>query len=129
MDLRVSLIKMLQRLMDDMLVLHQQGAGYYSCVPLARRYNKLLSQAETLVTDSNGLMATFEEQVEHEPDQLRDHNKQHIGNELGRSPVSRRLTPSDSASSKDTQSAAPRHAASRNRPRIRNRIAIIKITG
>ena len=67
MDLRVSLIKMLQRLMDDMLVLHQQGAGYYSCVPLARRYNKLLSQAETLVTDSNGLMATFEEQVEHDP--------------------------------------------------------------
>lgn len=67
MNLRVSLIKMLQRLMDDMLVLHQQGAGYYSCVPLARRYNKLLSQAGTLVTESNGLMATFEEQVENDP--------------------------------------------------------------
>ena len=67
MDVRTSLIRMLQQLLNDMLVIQQQGAGYYSCIPLARRYNKLLGQAKSLFTAGDGLIGTFENVEEIDP--------------------------------------------------------------
>ena len=67
MDIRTSLIRMLQQLLNDMLVIQQQGAGYYSCIPLAKRYNKLLGQAKTLFSAGDGLIGTFENVEEVDP--------------------------------------------------------------
>jgi hypothetical protein len=60
MNHRDSLIRMLRQLLEDMLVLHQQGAGYYSCVPIATRYNKLLEQSGKLFEGNRDLIETFE---------------------------------------------------------------------
>lgn len=67
MDVRKSLLAMLRKLLEDMHAIQQLGAGYYACIPVIRRYNKLLSQAGPLFDDSNGLIGTFEEQTESEP--------------------------------------------------------------
>lgn len=67
MDTRNALITMLQQLLEDTQVLHQQGAGYYSCVPIIHRYNKLLAQARMLFDTGNGLIDTFEDQLEQDP--------------------------------------------------------------
>lgn len=67
MDIRTSLITMLRQLLQDMNVLHQQGAGYYSCLPIINRYNKLLSQARTVFETGNALMETFDVQEEADP--------------------------------------------------------------
>ena len=53
--------------MEDMNVLHQQGAGYYSCIPIIRRYNKLLEQSRTLFDASDSLIGTFDAQEEEDP--------------------------------------------------------------
>lgn len=63
----MSLIAMLDTLHQDTLVLHQQGAGYYSCVPLVSRYNKLLHVARGLFTSANGLIDSFDDIAESEP--------------------------------------------------------------
>lgn len=67
MDIRSSLITMLKQLRDDMLVIQQQGAGYYSCTPFARRYNKLLAQGKALFPAGDGLIGTFESVDEMDP--------------------------------------------------------------
>lgn len=67
MSVRDSLLRMLEQLLNDMLTLHQQGAGYYSCKPFIRRYNKLLGQARTLFPGGEGLIGTFEEMEESDP--------------------------------------------------------------
>ena len=67
MDTRPILIRMLKTLLEDMMVLHQQGAGYYSCAPIARRYNKLLAQSGNVLPESNGLFETFEALDEKDP--------------------------------------------------------------
>lgn len=67
MDVGQSLIRMLQQLLEDMQVIQQQGAGYYSCIPIARRYNKLLGQAKLLLGQSNPLIGTFENIEEADP--------------------------------------------------------------
>lgn len=64
MDDRKSLIAMLDTLHQDTLVLHQQGAGYYSCAPLISRYNKLLHVARGLFTSANGLIESFDDIAE-----------------------------------------------------------------
>jgi hypothetical protein len=67
MDVRKTLVRMLNQLVEDMQAIHQQGAGYYSCVPFARRFNKLLGQAVLLFpADANGLIGTFEEWPEND---------------------------------------------------------------
>ncbi len=58
---------MLKQLLEDMAVLHQQGAGYYSCIPIIRRYNKLLGQARTLFDEDHTLIGTFDVQEEADP--------------------------------------------------------------
>lgn len=68
MDTRSILINMLEQLLEDMMVLHQQGAGYYSCIPVIRRYNKLLSKAESVFSDDkDGLFETFDPLEEKDP--------------------------------------------------------------
>ncbi|MBI4557837.1 MAG: hypothetical protein HY706_09650 [Candidatus Hydrogenedentes bacterium] len=67
MDARTSLMSMLKQLQADMLAIQQQGAGYYSCVSVAKRYNKLLAQARTLFPAGNGLIDTFEAIAEADP--------------------------------------------------------------
>jgi len=58
---------MLKQLLDDMLVIQQQGAGYYSCIPMVKRYNKLLAQARSLFPSGNGIMSTFDNVEEADP--------------------------------------------------------------
>jgi hypothetical protein len=67
MDTRRVIIRMLKQLLEDMMVLHQQGAGYYSCIPIIRRYNKLLGQAATLFPQGDGLIQTFDPMPEKDP--------------------------------------------------------------
>ncbi len=67
MDNRTSLITMLKQLRDDMLVIQQQGAGYYSCTPIASRYNKLLAQGRKLFSVGDGLIDTFDNINEADP--------------------------------------------------------------
>ena len=67
MDTRSALVHMLRQLFEDTQMLHQQGAGYYSCTPIARRYNKLLDQAGTLFAGERGLIDTFDRVVEVDP--------------------------------------------------------------
>ena len=67
MDLRQSLIRMIAQLLEDMHIIQNQGAGYYTCTPFARRYNKLLIQARTLFPADNTLISTFEEMPELDP--------------------------------------------------------------
>ncbi|GMU92284.1 MAG: hypothetical protein AMXMBFR4_13420 [Candidatus Hydrogenedentota bacterium] len=67
MDTRQTLIRMLKQLLDDMLVIQQQGAGYYSCIPMVKRYNKLLAQARALFPGGNGIMGTFDNVEESDP--------------------------------------------------------------
>jgi hypothetical protein len=58
---------MLRQLDEQSLSIQQVGAGYYSCIPFARRFNKLLSEARTLFTATDGLIGTFEEIAEFDP--------------------------------------------------------------
>ena len=67
MDLQQSLVRMIGQLNKDVQSNQHLGAGYYSCIPLARRYNKLLEQARGLFPPGNGLIGTFEEIPETEP--------------------------------------------------------------
>ena len=75
MDKRSALITMLEQLLEDSTVLHQQGAGYYSCTPIIHRYNKLLAEARSLFEAGDGLIGTFEDQVETDPNDPADKMK------------------------------------------------------
>jgi len=67
MDLRQSLVRMINQMLQDMQVIQHQGSGYYSCTPFASRYNKLLEQARRLYPEGNTLLGTFEEMPDAEP--------------------------------------------------------------
>ncbi|GMV99867.1 MAG: hypothetical protein AMXMBFR84_10060 [Candidatus Hydrogenedentota bacterium] len=67
MDMRLAIIRMLTQLLEDMRAIQQQGAGYYSVVPFAKRYNKLLTEAQKLFSDRNPLIATFDTAEESDP--------------------------------------------------------------
>ena len=57
---RTILIKMLKQLLEETHALQQTGAGYYSCKPVAERYNKLLAQAQRDFPNPEGVISTFE---------------------------------------------------------------------
>jgi hypothetical protein len=57
---RKILIKMLKQLLEETHALQQTGAGYYSCKPVAARYNKLLGQAQSDFPNPDGVINTFE---------------------------------------------------------------------
>lgn len=67
MDIRRSLIRMIEQLLADMQLIQHLGAGYYTCTPFASRYNKLLTQARLLVPKDEGIMSTFEVIPEGDP--------------------------------------------------------------
>lgn len=75
MDTRSAIIRMLRQLLEDSVVLHQQGAGYYSCLPIIHRYNKLLMQARALFPADDGLIGTFEPQRDADPNDPADKMK------------------------------------------------------
>ena len=75
MDLRQPLLRMIAQLLQDIQINQHQGSGYYSCTPLARRYNKLLGQVRTLFPGGYNLMDTFEDIPETEPKEPMDKMK------------------------------------------------------
>ena len=56
-----TLHRMLKMLLRDLRDLEHRGAGYYSVVPYADRYNKLLSQIRAIYPEDADLLGTFEE--------------------------------------------------------------------
>jgi hypothetical protein len=74
MDKRSAIIRMLKQLLEDSVVLHQQGAGYYSCIPVIHSYNKLLGQARGLFP-GGGLIDMFEDLRESDPNDPADKMK------------------------------------------------------
>lgn len=67
MDVRESIVRMIKQLLKDMQIIQHQGAGYYTCTPFAKRYNKLLGQARALFPQADSLMSTFEDMAEADP--------------------------------------------------------------
>ena len=67
MDNRELIIHMLRQLDEQSCSIQQVGAGYYSCIPFARRFNKLFAEARKLFEEADGLMGTFEEIPEYDP--------------------------------------------------------------
>ncbi|NLN94008.1 MAG: hypothetical protein GX130_11980 [Candidatus Hydrogenedens sp.] len=67
MDNNTILVQMLRQLLKEMEIVSSQGAGYYTCVPFARRFNKLLEQARNLHGAENAFLHTFESLEEHDP--------------------------------------------------------------
>ena len=67
MDALSALARMLHQLLEDMQVVQQQGAGYYSCASVARRFNKLLGQTRPLFAEDSLLIDTFDEMPETDP--------------------------------------------------------------
>lgn len=71
---RETLIKMLQHLLREMEIVTAQGAGYYTCAPFARRYNKLLGEAKRLLTGNN-ILNTFDALPTDDPKDPADKSK------------------------------------------------------
>ena len=67
MDAHATLVQMLRQLLKEMEIVSSQGAGYYTCVPFARRYNKLLDQARRLHGSEPGPLETFDPVEEIDP--------------------------------------------------------------
>ncbi|HEO72723.1 MAG TPA: hypothetical protein ENN80_15810 [Candidatus Hydrogenedentes bacterium] len=67
MNVHDKLIRMLRQLLEDTHTMQSQGAGYYSCIPLAARYNKLLAQATKLFAEDEDLIGMFEPIPEEDP--------------------------------------------------------------
>lgn len=67
MDTRKTLLNMLRKLREEMDVVMSQGAGYYTCVPFIKRFNKLLEQSRLLFSPEDTLIDTFEALVPNDP--------------------------------------------------------------
>jgi len=74
-----SLISMLHQLLKEMDYVQSQGAGYYTCTPFARRFNKLVAQASRLLGEDNLLMESFEVLDEGDPKDPADKSKRLLG--------------------------------------------------
>ena len=62
-----SLEHMLRQLLKEMDYVQSQGAGYYTCAPFAKRFNRLLIQGRALFQDGNPLIQTFDTLEEADP--------------------------------------------------------------
>jgi hypothetical protein len=62
-----SILNMLGQLLKEMDVVQSQGAGYYTCTPFAKRFNRLLAHTREVLASKNGLLATFEALDENDP--------------------------------------------------------------
>jgi len=56
-----TVYKMLKMLLRDLRDLEHRGAGYFSAVPYADRYNKLLGLIRSIYPEDLGLLGTFDE--------------------------------------------------------------------
>lgn len=56
-----TVYKMLTMLLRDLRDLEHRGAGYFSAVPYADRYNKLLGLIRSIYPEDAGVLGTFEE--------------------------------------------------------------------
>ena len=74
MSTRTTLIAMLSQLRNEMDVVQSQGAGYYTCAPFAKRFNRLLSQARLLLPE-DGVVGTFDDLEENDPKDPGDKSK------------------------------------------------------
>jgi hypothetical protein len=77
--MRESLLHMLQQLLKEMDYVQSQGAGYYTCTPFARRFNKLVAQASRYLGEDNLLMESFEALDENDPKDPADKSKRLLG--------------------------------------------------
>ena len=84
MGQRASLLAMMRQLLEDMLAIQQTGAGYYSCIPMIHRYNKLLGATKSLV-GVGPLIETFDDIEDSDPKDPADKMKviQSIRVEIG----------------------------------------------
>ena len=79
MDIRNSLVQMLRQLLKDMEIVTSQGSGYYTCIPFAQRFNKLLGQAKLLFAGQPGIVDTFDEAPLSDPNDPADKMKVLLG--------------------------------------------------
>jgi len=75
MDARATLIRMLRQLEKEMDVVMSQGAGYYTCAPFAKRFNKLLGEAKRLYSDSDPIVGTFDDMDTKDPNDPSEKSK------------------------------------------------------
>jgi hypothetical protein len=78
-DPRTPMLEMLRQLLREIEIYTSQGAGYYTCIPFARRYNKLLTHAQKLFADEHGMIDTFEPVPENDPKDPGDKAKFLVG--------------------------------------------------
>jgi hypothetical protein len=74
-----SLLHMLRGLLKEMDYVQSQGAGYYSCSPFAKRFNKLAAEAARCLGDENSLMRSFEPLEETDPKDTAEKSKRLLG--------------------------------------------------
>lgn len=74
-----SLLHMLRALLKEMDYVQSQGAGYYSCSPFAKRFNKLASEAARELGDGNALIRSFEPLDETDPKDTAEKSKRLLG--------------------------------------------------
>jgi hypothetical protein len=79
MNTNTIMVQMLRQLLKEMEIVSSQGSGYYTCVPFARRFNKLLGQARGLQKGTPGLLDTFECIEESDPKDPSDKSKALLG--------------------------------------------------
>ena len=75
MDKRAALVQMLHQLLKEMEIVSSQGAGYYTCSPFAKRFNKLLGQSRSLYVGDADLISTFDPLPETDPKDPGDKSK------------------------------------------------------
>jgi hypothetical protein len=59
-----TLLSMSRVFRTDIQDIQQRGAGYYSCEPFVKRYNKLLATAKELYSDDQGILLKSFDDVE-----------------------------------------------------------------
>lgn len=71
------IVHMLKQLLKDMEIVSSQGAGYYTCVPFLKRYNKLLQEAQKACNERMqiSVLNTFEPLEESDPKDPSDKSK------------------------------------------------------
>lgn len=71
------IVQMLKQLLKDMEIVSSQGSGYYTCVPFLKRYNKLLQEAQKILSQSGvtSVINTFEPLQESDPKDPSDKSK------------------------------------------------------
>ncbi|HEX73123.1 MAG TPA: hypothetical protein ENN65_07390 [Candidatus Hydrogenedentes bacterium] len=79
MDTRKTMVHMLRQLLKEMEIVSSQGAGYYTCVPFAHRFNRLLEQSRRLFPETSGFLETFDPIEATDPKDPADKSKALLG--------------------------------------------------